>query len=96
MNDVLYTLATTTDPAQQKAVGRAFLLIVVLILIGVIVVLGLLMAGFAWHAKNSTEQPKRKDRYKGIDAWEEAGRRAEPERDEFADTGGDWEADDDA
>ena len=51
MNDLTNLLATTVDPAQQKAVGRAFLLLIVLIIVGVLVVLGLLMAGFAWFAK---------------------------------------------
>lgn len=98
MHDWITTLATTPDPAQQKAVGRAFLLIIVLIIVGVIVVLGLLMAGFAWYAKNNTDIPERKDRYEGVNAWEESAKRAEPEPDDLGDdpeAHEDWEADED-
>ena len=98
MDDLTTLLATTVDPAQQKAVGRAFLLLIVLIIVGVLVVLGLLMAGFAWFAKNNTEIPERKDRFEGVNAWEESARRAEPEPDDLGDdpeAHEDWEADDD-
>ena len=98
MLDALTTLATTADPAQQKAIGRAFLLIVVLIIVGIVVVLGLLMAGFAWFAKNHADEPERRDRYEGVNAWEESARRAEPEPDDLGDdpeAHQDWEADED-
>ncbi len=87
----MITLAASPDPAQQQAIGRGFLLIVVLIIVGILVVLGLILAGFAWFAKNTVEQPERRDRFEGVDAWSESARRADtdPEPDDE-----DWEADD--
>ena len=93
MDDLLLTLATApADPAQKQAIGRGFLLIVVLIIVGILVVLGLLLAGYAWVAKNNIDQPERRDRFKGVDAWSESARRTEtdPEPDDE-----DWEADED-
>ena len=95
MHDWLITLATSQTPAQQQlAVSRGFLLIVVMIIIGILLVIGMLMAGFAWFAKNSSEQPQRKDRFKGVDAWAESARRTEVEN-EPAPPEEDWEADED-
>jgi hypothetical protein len=98
VTDWLTTLATTAppaDPAQQQAIGRGFLLIVVLIIVGILAVLGLLLAGFAWFAKNSMTEPERKDPYKGVDAWAESARRAEPDYPDGVPEGDDedWEAD---
>jgi len=95
VQDWLTTLATTQTPAQQQlAVSRAFLLIVVMIIIGILIVIGMLMAGFAWFAKNSSEKPERKDRFKGVDAWTESARRTEVEN-EPPPPDEDWEADED-
>lgn len=97
MHEWLTTLASSPTPQQQQAVGRAFLLLVVLIVIGILVVIGLIMAGFAWYAKRNTDQPERKDRFKGIDAWEESARRTHPddESNSADDPDDDWEADED-
>ncbi len=95
MHDWTAILATTApDPAQQKAVGQAFLLIVVLIIVGILVVIGLLMAGFAWFARANADRPVRKDRYPGVDAWEESARRADTPGG-ATDDDEDWEADED-
>lgn len=90
--DLLLTLATTPDP--QRGVGRAFLLLVVLIIIGILLVLGLILAGFARFARDNATPPKRLDRYKGVDAWAESARRADTPADPLDDDE-DWEADED-
>lgn len=103
MTDFILTLATSTqaEPLRQRAVGQAFLLLVVLIIVGILVVLGLLMAGFAWFAKHHAQPAQRRDRFAGVDAWAESGRRAEvASPDSSAEDGepegwdDDWEADD--
>ncbi len=79
--------------SPQQAVSRAFLLLVVLLIVGVLVVLGVVLAGYAHNIRQNTDRPDRKDRFAGIDPWEESARRAGPERDELDDE--DWEADTD-
>lgn len=88
MDGILITLAQS----QQQAVGRGFLLLVVLIIVGVLVVLGVVLAGFAHFARTNLDQPNRKDRFPGVDAWAEAGRRADQPTDDLDDDE-DWEAD---
>lgn len=78
---------------SQQQIGRAFLLLVVLIIVGVLLVLGLILAGFAHFARRNTDIPERKERFKGVDAWAESGRRA-GENDDAEDEP-DWEADED-
>lgn len=90
--DFLLTMAASPDP--QRGVGRAFLLLVVLIVIGILLVLGLILAGFAQFARANATKPERRDRYKGIDAWAESARRAETPTDPLDDDE-DWEADED-
>lgn len=87
------TLAAQPDPAQQTAVGRAFLLLLILIIVGILVVLGIVLAGYANFVRNNIEHPERKDRNPGVDAWEESARRATVGDDEPDDE--DWEADED-
>jgi len=91
VEDLLLTLAQSANP--QRDVGRAFLLIVVLIIVGVLVVLGVVLAGFAYFSRIHAAKPERKDRHEGVDAWTESARRAEIEDDEPDDE--DWEADED-
>lgn len=79
---------------QQQAVGRAFLLLVVLIIVGVLIVLGAVLAGYAHFSRLHNDRPERKDRFAGVDPWQESARRADADRDEFDDEE-DWEADDD-
>lgn len=74
--------------------GRAFLLLVVLIIVGVLLVLGLILAGFAHFARTHAEQPERKERFAGVDAWAESARRA-TEPPDVLDDDEDWEADED-
>jgi flagellar basal body-associated protein FliL len=90
--DTLWLTLAAGDPQQQ--VGRAFLLLVVLIIVGVAVVLGLVLAGFAHFARTHADRPKRRDRYPGVDAWAESARRTAADPDEAGDEE-DWEADED-
>ena len=87
-------LALILAQSRPQAVGRAFLLLVVLIIVGVLIVLGVVLAGFAHFTGQNRDKPERKDRFAGVDPWEESARRVGPDRDEFDDEE-DWEADDD-
>ena len=75
----------------QQAVSRAFLLLVVLLLVGLVVVLGVVLAGYAHFVKRNADQPERTDRFAGIDAWAESAKRADSPVEELDDE--DWEAD---
>lgn len=93
MHHLLLTIGQAANP--QHAVGRAFLLLVVLIIVGVLVILGVVLAGFAYFARTHAAVPERRDPHKGIDPWSESARRtSETDPDEPEDNE-DWEADED-
>lgn len=91
MEDLILTIAQSPNP--QRDVGRAFLLLTVLIIVGVLIVLGVVLAGFAYFARANAAVPKRRDPHAGVDPWTESARRtteADPDEPEDEE---DWEAD---